>query len=158
MPCSRVITEYSIHRVLHYPMIDCLPLPARLSSLGRPSCTKFSTFPQLQVNQWMECQLPSCLPLELPPPSTYPILLSHGLQVQFQTCSITPSKCISSKLAWSRPPSSHDQGLQVHLESHTIMASKPVRLWPPSVSPNSVDHSLQVHIENSLGCNLQVYL
>jgi len=40
-------TEYCIHCVLHHPKIDCLPLPASLSSLSRPWCPQFSTFPHL---------------------------------------------------------------------------------------------------------------
>ena len=48
---STVYTEYSIHRVLHHPNINCLPLAASLSSLGRPCCTQLSTPPQLRVIQ-----------------------------------------------------------------------------------------------------------
>jgi len=48
---SAAYTEYSIHHVLHHPNIDCLPLPASISSLSRPCWTQFSTFPQLRVNQ-----------------------------------------------------------------------------------------------------------
>jgi len=44
---STAYTEYCIHRVLHHPKIDCLPLPASLSSLSRPCCTQFSTFPHI---------------------------------------------------------------------------------------------------------------
>ena len=36
---STAHTEYCIHRVLHHPKIDCLPLPASLSSLSGPCCT-----------------------------------------------------------------------------------------------------------------------
>jgi len=108
MPWSRVNTEYSIHWVqhtqstayteycihcgLHHPKIDCLPLPASVSWLGRPCCTQISTFPQLWVNQWMESQLPSRLPPDWPPPSTPPISLDHGLPVHLQCSSITASK------------------------------------------------------------------
>jgi len=111
MPWLIVNTEYSTHRVQHslstaytayrhHPKIDCLPLPASLSSLGRPCCTQFPTFPQLRVKQWIESHLLSHLPPELqpavwPPPSTPPISLDRGLQVHLQTQSITASKCIS---------------------------------------------------------------
>jgi hypothetical protein len=40
-------TTYGIHRLLPYPKIDYLPLPASLSSLGRPCCFQFSTFARL---------------------------------------------------------------------------------------------------------------
>jgi len=141
MPWSRVNTEYSIHRVQHTPSaaytyyniqwVMHIPRtasfhdrlsPARSQSLGRP-CTQFSTFPQLQVNQWIETQLPSRLPPELPPPDwlppiTPPILRYYGLQVHLQTRSITASKFIS-KLAWLRPASasanSLNHGVQVYL-------------------------------------------
>jgi len=193
MPWSRVNTEYSIHwvlhtpstaytayylhRVLHHPKIDCLPLPASLSSLGRPCCTQFSTFAQLRVNQWIESQFPSRFspelpPLEWPPPGTRPI------------SAIMASKCIS-KLARSQPasvsPNSHDYGLQVRTITASRCISKLTRSRPPSASPNSLDHSLQVYLQtrtitdskciskltrsrppsaspNSLDYTLQVYL
>jgi hypothetical protein len=43
--------------------------------------------------------------------------------VHLQIHSITASECIS-KLARLRPPSSHDHGLQMHLQTRSIMASK----------------------------------
>jgi len=141
---STAYTQYCIHRVLTHPKIDCLPLPASLSSLGRPCCTQFSTFPQLQVNQWIQSQLPSRLPPELPPaestpPSTPPISLDHALQVHHQTGLITACRCISN-LAWLRPQSSHLHGLQFHI-------SIPARLRPSTSSPNSHDHGLQVYLQ-----------
>ena len=138
-------------------------LPASFSSLGG-CCTQLSTFPQLQVNQWIESQLASRLPPNRLPPSTRPISLDHGLQMYLQTRSITASKCIS-KLTRSRPPSvspdSLDYGLQVHLWVHylgvqvqlqtrSITASKCIteltRPRPPSASPNSLDPGLKVHL------------
>jgi len=164
MSWSRVNTKYSIHQVQHTPStayseycIHCilhtprtciipkstvLPLPASLSSLGIPCCTQFSTFRQSQVNQWIESQLQSRLPPELPapdwpPPSSPSISLDHGFQVH-------------SKLAPSQPPSVslnlHDYGIQ----GRTITASKCIvklaRSQPPSVCPNSLDHRLGVHL------------
>jgi len=118
------------------------------------------------------------------PPSASPILFDHGLQVRLHTClitaskfalswpasvylqtrSITPSKSIS-RLAPIWPPSSHDHGLQVHLQTPSITSSKFALSWPPSAYletrthaaskfarsrppsayPNSLDHSLQVY-------------
>jgi len=54
-------------------------------------CTELSTVPWIWVNQYLETQLQSCLPS-------------------------TGSKCICI-LAWSQPPSSHYQSLQVYLHS-----------------------------------------
>ena len=59
---STAYNDYCIHCVLHHANTNCLPLPASLSSVGRPCCTEFSTFPPLRVNQWIQSQLPSRLP------------------------------------------------------------------------------------------------
>jgi len=153
---STAYTKYSIHRALHHPNIHCFSLPASLSSFGRPCCTQFSTFLQLRINQWLESQLPLCLPSELlppdwPPPSTPPIWLNHGLQAHLQTLSITASKCIT-ELAPSQPvsasPNSVDHDLQVHLQTHLNTASKCCSklapLQPPGVSRHLHDYRLQV--------------
>jgi len=64
--------------------------------------------------------------------------------------SSTGSK-YSSELARLRPPSSHNHGLQVHLQTRSITASKCIsklaRLRPPSASPISLDHGLQVSVQ-----------
>jgi len=144
---SAAFTEYCIHCVRHHHKMDCLPLPASLSSLARPCCTQFSTLPQLQVNQWIESELPSHLPPKRPPPDWPPpsspsISLNHGLQVHLQTGSITASMCIS-KLAWlRRPPSSHDYGLQVHPQTSSNTASKLAGSRPRNASLSSLDHGV----------------
>jgi len=144
---STACTEYCILCVLHQPIMDCLPLPASLSSLGRPCCTQYPTFPQLGINQYIDSQLPLRLPPELLPSSTPPISLDHALQVYFQTRLITVSKCIS-KLAWLQPRRLQNHGLWVPLQTCTIMASKFIselaRSQLPSVSLYSLDCSLQV--------------
>jgi len=152
MPCSRVNTENSIHCVLHHPSIDFLPLPASLSSPSRPCCTLFYTFPQLWVNKWMESQLASRLPPELPPPdwpppSTPPISLGHGLQVHLDTRSITASKCIS-KLGRFRPPNSLNHDLEVHLQTPSITASKCISNYARLRPPSAQDHGLQMYIQS----------
>ena len=166
---STAYTDYSIHQVLHHPMIDCLPLPATLSSLGRPDCTQLSTFPRLQVNQWIESQLLSHLPPDLPPPdrrppSTSPMSIDHGPQVHLQPHSIMASKWIF-KRAQSRPPCAS--------LSYTISApkcnSKLAWSWPPSASlsytisatkciSDLVDLGLQMHLQTHLCKSLQVHL
>ena len=98
------------------------------------------------------------------PPSASPNLLHHGLQVYFQTRSITAckfarswpssaylqprlitaSKCIS-RLARLRPARSHDHGPQVHI-------SKLARSRPPSVSPDSLNYVLRVRSITASKC------
>jgi len=179
---STVHTEYCIHRVLHHPKIDCLPLPASLSALSGPCCTQFFTFPRLRVNQWIESQLLSHLPPDLLPPdrplqSTPAISIDHSLSVLLQTRSITASKCISefnlisaskciSKIAlsrppcaslsstWSRPPSASPNSLYHGLQVHLSDT------WsrPPNASPNSLYHGLQVYLWVQLNLGLQMHL
>ena len=171
---STTDTEHCIHRVLHHAKIDCLPLPASLSALCELCCTQFSTFPLLQVNQWIESRLPSHMPPDLPPPdsvppnslppgwlpsdqsppdklppSTPPILIYHPLQVYVPTCPITASKCIW-KFTWSRPPSvspnSLNHRLLVHLWIHSISASNWISKLAQSQSPIASLSSLNLSV------------
>jgi len=140
---STAYTEYSIHRVqqtMSTAYTAYCVIPRSTVSCSQPVshlladhvCTQFSTFPQLWVNQWIESQLPLRLPPELPspdwPPPDWP------------------------PLDWpppSTPPISLDHGLQVHLRTRSIAASKSIsklaRLLPPSASLNLLDYGLQVH-------------
>jgi len=72
------------------------------------------------------------------PGSASPKLLDYALLVQI------------SKPAWSQPPSappnSPHHGVQLFLQTRTIMVCKFVQSWPPSASPNSLDYGRQVHI------------
>jgi len=130
---STAYTEYYIHRILHQPMMDQLPLPASLSSLGRPCCTQFSTFAQLRVDHWIESQLLS------------------RLAPSWITASRMNSSWYASNLTRSWPPSASsnwfDHRLQVYLQSCTITATTFPQSPPSSVSPNSLDHGLQVHLQ-----------
>jgi len=170
MPWSWINTEYSIHQIQHHPKIHSLllqasfPLAASFPSLGGCSCTQLSTYPQLEVNQWIESQLPSRLPPNRPLPSTPPISLNHRLQVHLQTYPITASQRISEfmitalkciyKLALLQPPSSYHHGLQFHLQTRLITASKSIsklaQLRPQIASPNSLDHGLKVQLQPHL--------
>jgi hypothetical protein len=137
-PCT-ALTVYCIHCELHHPIMDCLPLPAGLSSLGKPCCTQFSTFPKLQVHQCIESQLPSCLPPELPPshlppPITGPISLAHGLQVHLQSYSIMAPRWVS-KLSRSKAPIISPNSIDYGLNVQMIMTLT-------CISPISVDHGL----------------
>jgi len=152
MPCSWVNTECSIHQVLHHSMMDCLPLPASFSYLG--GCTQLCAFQQLRTNQSIECQLPSCLPPDLPPPSTPSISIGHGLLVYLPTHSITASKCIS-EFTRSQPanasPNLLEHSLQVHLWVPSNSDSKCISTFPRSRPPNaslsSRDLGLQLHLQ-----------
>jgi hypothetical protein len=117
---STASTEYCILRVLRHPIINCLLLPVSLLSRCRPCCTELSTFPQCQVNQWLESQLLWHRPPDLPAPnrpprSNLPLLHNHVLRVHHQTRTITAARCIFT-LTQSQPPTVspnlHDYGLQ----------------------------------------------
>ena len=163
MPWSWLNNEYSIHQVQHHPKINSLqlpasfPLPARFPSLGGWCFTQLSTFPQLQVNQWIECQLPLHHPPNWLLRSTPPILVDHSLQVHLQTCSITASQCISEfTQSWSpiASPTSLNHDLQVHLHTRSIVGSQWISKLalsrPPSASLSSLDFGLQVHLQTRL--------
>jgi len=155
---STAYTEYGIHRILRHPMINCLLLPASLSSRCRSCRTQLFIFPQLQVNQWIESQLPARLPTDLlapewPPRSTPPFLDDHVLQKHLWSRSITASKRIS-KHARLGPLSLYHDGLQVHLQTGAIMASKFIsklaQSQPPSASSDSLDQSLQEYLQSPM--------
>jgi len=125
---STAYTEYCIHWVLHTPSAassqDWLsPAASQLSSLGGPYWTQLTTFPRLRVNQWIASRLPSHLPPDLPPPDRPPA---------------------------STPPISIHHGIQVHLQTRLITASKCIfeftQSCTPIASPNSLDQGLQVHL------------
>jgi len=97
---STAYTKYCIHQVMYHPMVDSVSLPASLSSLSGPCSTQISTFPHLQVNQYIKSQLPLLLPPNLqppdcPPPNTPPTVIDHDLQLHHQICSIMACKCIT---------------------------------------------------------------
>ena len=165
----------SYHRVQHTPSTASSqdrqsPAPSQflISQRMMYSILYIRTIPS---EQWIQSQLLSCLPPELPPPDrpppcTPPISLDHGLHVHIskltpiQSPSGSPNsleyglhKCIS-KLARSLSRSaslcSLDHGLQVYLQIRSITVSKCLskvaRSRPPSVSLSSLNVSLQVHI------------
>jgi len=148
MPWAWVNTEYKIHRVLHHPKIDCLPLPASLSTLSGPCCTQFSIFPQFRVNQWIESQLPSHMPSDLLPPDS---LTPDSLPLDWLPPDGLPwDQSPPDRLPPSTPPIVIDNGLQVYLPTRSITASKCISEFtlsrPPSASPNLLTQGLQVHL------------
>jgi len=62
-----------------------------------------------------------------------------------------PSRLIPELQPPSTSPISLERGLQVHLQTRSITASRCIShlapSWPPSASPNSHDHSLQVYLQ-----------
>jgi len=78
-------------------MIDCLQLISSVSSHGGPYFAPLSSFPRLRVNQYLKLQLPSKLHPDVPP---------------------------LDRLPPSTPPIPFDHGLQKHLQTPSIPASK----------------------------------
>jgi len=136
---SRQIILYSI---LYMPTIKSWPMNRVSASIARPFWTtssRLTTFKSCSSLTWSW------------PPRASRNSLDYGPQVCLQTRSIIAPKCIF-KLAWLRPPSSHDHclpsvspnpldhGLGVHLWTQSITAPncifKLARLRPPSVAPN----------------------
>jgi len=151
---STAFTQYSIHPVRHTP-----------STASTEDCV-FSLYSH-DYELTPECSFSfRCASLHNRPPSASSpwelkgkVTLSHsnGYELTNQSmesqhlgrCPWNASKYWSN-LARLRPPRSHDHGLQVHLQTRTITASKCIstlaQSWLPSASPNSLDHSLQVYI------------
>jgi len=144
-------------------MIDCLLLPASLSSLSWPCWTQICTFSQLWTNQWVESQLlsrltPDWLPLDRTPPSTAPIRVDCDLHVHHQTRSISATQCIS-KVTRSRPRSAslsllHD-GFPLYLQTCSSTACKFTWSWPSKCNtklgqswlPSSHNHGVKVDLQ-----------
>jgi len=154
--------------------LRCAPLYDRPSSASSPwgllgKVTLSHSNGWELTNWWMESQHPVRLPstasryssnlAQSQPASVSPNSLDHGLQVQFQTRSMTASKCIS-RLIRLRPACSHNHGLQVHISKLARLRppgshdrglhqciSKVARSWPRSVSLSSLDVHFHVHIE-----------
>jgi hypothetical protein len=107
-------------RTLHHPKSDCLPLPASLSSLGGPDCTQLSTFPRLRGNQGMESPLPLHLPPDLPLPDRPPPS-THPISINHGLQVHLQTRLITASKCISEL---HDRGLQMHLQTRSIVASK----------------------------------
>ena len=146
---STLYAEHCIHRVLHHPMISFLTHPANISALSGPCCTEFVIFPQLRVSQWIESQLPSHMPFNLPHPDS--------LSPDLPPSDHSPR----DKLSRFNPPILIDYGLQVHLPAHSISTSVDLqtrsitcsdriseftRSQPSNASPKLLDPGLQVDI------------
>jgi len=143
----------SWHRVQHTP-----------SKASTQDC--LSSFHSQDYEWTPECSFSfQCASLhDQPPSATAPwelkdiVTLAHshvcestnwGIESQHPARHPSTSSKYSSKLAWLRPPSSHNHGLQVHLQTRSITASKCIsklaQSWPPSVCPNSLDYGLRSH-------------
>jgi len=151
---------YTIHQVQYPPKIVCLPFILLVTSWIRNVASASSVppymidrhqaalhessmmaslviFPRIRVNYPMNRVLSPSVPS------------IQCLLVRVQSHSITVSICIS-KPAGLPPTSLHDRGLQVHLQTCSIMASKCISKlsWsrPPRVSPNSLNYGLHMPI------------
>jgi len=124
---STPYSEHCVPRVLHtqstassqswLPPASSQSLICHHSPLGRPCCTQLSTFPQLGVNQWIYSLLPSYLTPNPPPPEWSP----------------------------ASTPISFHHGLQLHVQTCPVMASKFSRSWLPGASATIFDHERHVH-------------
>jgi len=147
---STAYTENCYSRILHYPTITCPLLPNGLSSLSWPCCTQFSS---LQVNQCIECQHPSHMSPDMPPPDS--------MHLEWQPSDWPPSDDTppdqppSDQSPLDRPPPSTPfililHGLRMYLPINTVTASMGItaftRSRPPSAFPNLFNHSLQMHL------------
>jgi len=155
---STASIEYSIHRVQHPHKIVCLPFILMITSwpLNVAASSGMASLHDLppsasspwelkgkvtlshhhackSTNWWIDYQHPARRPLTV---SKFSSNLARS----------SPPQCIT-KLAWLRPPSSHNHALQVHLQTRSITASKWIsklaHLGPPSLH----DHGLQVHLQ-----------
>ena len=119
---SGVYTGYSIHSVLHHPMIDCLPLLASVISRQTLLYSIFY-FPTITSHPMNRVSAPAA-----PPSQTSASRLTASLY--------------SSNLARSRPPSGSPKSLDYGLQPLSLTARMFTWSWPPSVSLNSLGHDL----------------
>jgi hypothetical protein len=166
---STTYTKYSIHRVQHTPSTastqHCLSSLHSHDDELTPECSFIFRHASLHnqppsasspwqlkgtvtllhshgcklTDWWTESQHPACCP--------YTALKYVPKLARFQPTS-SHDRCLQANFQSRRflHPSSLDQGLQVHLQTRTIMASKLACWRPPSASPNSLDYGLQVHM------------
>ena len=147
MSWSSVDTEYSIHRVQHLPKIVCLlfivvimswPLNVdQASSVPPYTIDSHQTSYLFQLRCKVTCSQ------------------SHGCELtdwwtesQHPVCHPLTAIKYSSKLAGLGPPSSHNDDLQEHLKTGSIMDCK----W---ICPNMHDLGHQVHLHTRSITSLQ---
>jgi len=135
MRWSWVNTEFRYTEYFRQPMINCLPLPANLSryfSAHLIVLNSLHSYNYELTNELSPSSLSQFSP-NLPPPHRLP-----------------PNRPPPNQLLPDTPPMSNKHGLQVHLQTRSISASKGIskraRSRPPSVFPISFDHGLHVHI------------
>jgi len=120
---STAYTEYSIHRVKHPPKNDCLYF-ILMNTSWCLNVASASGAPPYTIDRHQPGQLKGYITLSH----------SHGREcTNWRNESLHPPRRPSttykylSELAPLRPTSSHDHGLQGHLQTHTITASKLAR-------------------------------
>ena len=192
MQWSRANTEYGIHRVQYTPSTAYTEVLHTLSTASTQECVFSLHSHDYELTPECSFCLRQASQHDRPPSASSPwqlkgkVPLSHSDSCEITDWSeesqhlarhpSTASKYLS-KLTRLRPKSSHDYGLQVHLQTRSITTSKHARCRPPSVSANSLDYSLQVYLQtcsitasnqarsrppssspNSHDCGLQVHL
>jgi len=141
MPWSWANTEYSIHWVQHTPRSasthDCLSSFHSHNYELTPECSFSFRCASLQDQP----ALHESSKVQIPRPH------SHGCELTNWWIESQHQACLASTTS-HRPPLIGR--LQVHLRSHSIMASMSIanlaRLHPPSASPNPLDYGLQVRL------------
>jgi hypothetical protein len=128
-------------------MIDCLPLPAILTSWE----TMLYSNPYICI---ITSKPMNCVTAPVAPASRHYCVQVERLVVLLQSHSIMAYKSIS-KFTESQPIStsqkSLDRSLQVHIQSHSITGSNCisdlVQPEPPGGSPNLLDRGHQGHLQ-----------
>jgi len=123
--------------------MDFLPLPASLSSTVTPCCTQLTTLLQLRVNQRIESQLLSRLPPRLPPLDRPPLSSASMLLDHGLQVHLQTRSITASKFTLSWPPSAFLQSCSI---TASMCTSKLVQSRPASASPNLHDHGHQVYV------------
>jgi len=156
-----VDTEYSIHQVQYTLSTAYTEVQHTPSTASTPDCLSslhshdYELTPQCSFS-FRRFSLQNRPPLASSPwqlKGKVTLSHSHGYELtnwwkesQHQAHRLSTALKYSSKLARLQSTSSHDHGLEVHLQTSTIRASKLTPSQPPSVSPKSHDYGLQVHI------------
>jgi len=140
----RAYTEYSVQCVQHPPTIVCLPFIFMITSWPLDVASASGVPPwSTAISRFSPWELKG------------KVTLSHShsweltnWRIESQHLARCSSSALkhSSKLAQLGPPSSHDNGLPVHLLTRLMTGSKFAQSWLPNASTISLDHNLGVHL------------
>jgi len=166
---SRHVMIMSWHRVQHTPSTRIHRVQHTPSTASTEDCLSCLLSHDYALTPDVGFSFRRASVHDRPPLVSYPwelkvkVTLSHShgceltnwwIESQHPACRPSTASKYSSKLVRLGPPSSHDHGLQVHLQTRSITASKCIsklaRLRPPRPSPNSLDYGRQVHLQTRL--------